>query len=209
MYYWRDKSFQVLAEAASYASTFSHWSEYARFCDLLEKGRRKEALNHLAAFVEVAVRWPFPQKKEFVSWLYYFAYEHADSFLLMPYPLCKNFLEPVLGEWIGREPENGEPHRWLATPQSLEEAIRLNSADEIARERLIRMILYWVEYSTHEYPRGYIGNPDEDSQALNKVETLVEGLPVEEKRTAYRARIAKERKLIEDYKFGETGMLKD
>jgi hypothetical protein len=41
MHFWRDKSFKALTEAANYASAIPAWAEYAKFCELLEKGLRK------------------------------------------------------------------------------------------------------------------------------------------------------------------------
>lgn len=199
MYFWRDKSFQVLAEAANYASAVPAWAEYGRFCELLEKGLRRDAFKHLAAFISDAAGWPFTEKRKFVSWLYHFANEREDSFLLMPGPLSKGFLEPALNEWIEREPESGEPRRWLGTHLSLEEAIRLDPADEIARERLAKMVLGWVGYSTHELPYGYLGNPEEDLQVLAEVELTIDKISDEVKGAEYRRKLSELREEISAY----------
>jgi hypothetical protein len=55
MFYWRNNAFKSLTEAASYASAFSAWDEYAQFCSLLSKGLRKDALKHIRVFVPQAV----------------------------------------------------------------------------------------------------------------------------------------------------------
>jgi hypothetical protein len=152
MYHWGDKSFHALTEAANQASGVPAWNEYAEFCSLLEKGLRKDALKHLAAFIEAATKWSSPEKKKFVSWLYHFAHEHPDSYLLMPQSLYKDFLHPTLFEWAEREPDNGEPHRWLGGREHLKKAIRLDPTDEIARRRLVETTLLGVSYSIHELP---------------------------------------------------------
>ena len=189
MYYWRDKTFQALAEAADYASTLPGWAEYGRFCALLEKGLRKDAFKHLSAFIEEAAGWPFSEKRKFVSWLYQFASEREDSFLLMPQPLHKGFLEPALNEWVELEPESGEPHRWLGTHEHLKEAVRLNPSDEIARERLANMVFGWVGYSAHDLPYGYIGNPEEDLHILAEVESVIGGMSDEARRAEYQGEL--------------------
>jgi hypothetical protein len=199
MHFWRDKSFQVLAEAADYASAIPAWAEYERFCELLEKGLRKDAFKHLSTFIEDAAKWPFPEKRGLVSWLYHFANEREDSFLLMPQPLQKGLLEPALREWVEREPENSEPRRWIGTHEHLKEAVSLNPADEIARYRLANLVFGWVGYSTHELPFGYIGNPEEDLQMLTELESVIDGISNEARRAEYQGVLAELRGEIYAY----------
>ena len=200
MWFWRDKSFQALTEAASYVSAFPGWIEYARYCELFEKGLRKDALNHLSAFIEASTKWPFAEKKKFVSWLYYFAYENPEAYLLMPYPLSKFMLEPTLAEWIEAEPEEAEPHRWLGSHEHLRRALELNPDDEIAIHRLAMMTLNGVAYSTHELPYyGYLGDPQEDLLALEEIESHIERISDEEKKSNYRDLIIEEREIINNY----------
>jgi hypothetical protein len=199
MYYWRNNAFQSLAEAGAYAAALPKWQEYAKFCELLSKGLRKNALVHLTTFVEQAANWPFPEKKEFISWLYKFSQEHSDTFLLIPHPLYEEFIKSSLIEWIEREPENGEPHRWLGTAEHLKEAIRLNPADDIARSRLADTIIHWVEYATHELPYGYIGNASEDLQTLSEMEEIIAEISDEENRAKSNRRVQELRESINTY----------
>ena len=207
MYFWREGYFKVLTEAASSASAIPAWAEYARFCELLEKGLRKDAFAHLESFIESAVGWPLSEKKKFVNWLYHFAYEHRDaSYLLKPYPLRVKFLEPALVEWIVCEPESGEPHRWLGTADHLEEAINLDPTDEIARERLANYILAGVgnALSHASCCKYYAGNAEEDLQSLERVGPLIESLSDEEIRAQYYVEMAELREGIKDYLNGKT-----
>jgi hypothetical protein len=204
MWFWRDENFKVLAEASRIASSTPAWVEYARYCDLLEKGLRKDALSRLGSFIEIATKWSIEEKKKFASWLYYFAHQNRTIDQLLPHPLRVNLLEPTLIEWIVLEPEAGEPHRWLDTPEHLEEAIRLDPADEIARERLINWLLSGVDYSTHELPYGYIRCPEEDLQILDEVEAMICGIFDKEKKAQYQGEVAALRKIVSDYLKTET-----
>jgi hypothetical protein len=205
MFYWRSNAFHSLTEAADVASAIPAWKEYARFCELLGKGLRKDALAHLSAFTKQSANWSFSRKKEFISWLYNFVQQHTDAHLLMPHPLREEFVKPTLDAWIQREPENGEPHRWLGTPEHLKEAIRLNPADQIARSRLAEMMIYWAEYSVHELPYGYIGDPNADLQMLKEVESVIGDLVDAENRSAYQLRVKGVRETINAYLSGKTG----
>ena len=207
MYFWRDTYFKVLTEAANYASAIPAWDEYASFCKLIEKGLRKDALAHLELFIKSAAGWPPSEKKEFVSWLYHFAYEHRDdSYLLMPHPLRVKFLEPALAEWMVREPESGEPHRWLGTVDHLEEAINLDPTDEIARERMVNLILGGVGSAQNHLLccNRYAGNAEEDLHTLENVEPHIEAISDEEKRTQFYMEVEELKGSIRSYLRGET-----
>jgi len=199
MWFWRKKSFQALTEAASFASAFPDWLEYARYCELFEKGLRKDALNHLSVFIEASAKWSFVEKKKFVSWLYHFAYEDPEAYLLMPYPLSQNLLEPTLAEWAEAEPEEAEPYRWLGTYEHLKRALELDPNDEIAIYRFAMKILNGVSYSTHELPYGYLGNPQEDLSALAEAEEHIKRISDEEKKSNYRDWISEEREIINNH----------
>jgi hypothetical protein len=124
----------------------------------------------------------------------------------MPHPLRVKFLEPTLAEWIVGEPVSGEPHRWLDSIDHLEEAIRLDPKDEIARERMASFLLGGVDGSQSHLIccQHYAGNPEEDLQALEKAEALIEGLSNEEIRAEYYVEMAELRESIRDYLRGKT-----
>lgn len=207
MYFWRGTDFKTLAEAAEFASAVPAWAEYANFCSLLERGLRKDAFTRLETFIASAAGWPLPAKQEFASWLYHFAHGHREgSNLLMPHPLRVKFLEPTLVEWVVREPESGEPHRWLGSPEHLEEAVRLDPTDDIAREGLARHIFGGVDYSLSHLSccNRYAGDPEEDLRELEKVEALVEGMSDGEMRAQYYVELWELRECVEDYLRGET-----
>ncbi len=202
MLYWRDEDFSIMAEASRIASDNSAWAEYANYCEQLEKGLRKDAFNHLSKFVESSAEWSFPEKKEFVSWLYHYAYPNRFLNQLLPHPLRVKLLEPTLVEWICREPKNSEPHRWLGGLEHLEEAVRLNPADQIACYLLANTILGHVGYSIHELPAGYIGNPEEDLILLEEAESMMGSISDEEKRSEYQSEIAEMKERIYGYLSG-------
>jgi hypothetical protein len=206
MHHWRENCFKTLTEAADQASAVPAWAEYAHFCERLEKGLRQDAFGHLKSFIETAAEWPLSEKKRFVSWLYHFAAERPDdSFLLMPHPLRLKFLEPALAEWIVREPESGEPHRWISTIDHLEEAIRLEPTDEIARERMVKLILGGVDSAQNHLLccNHYAGNAEEDLQALEKVEPHIEAISNEDKRAHFYVEVIELRESIQRYLRGE------
>ncbi len=199
MYFWRNQAFNSLTEAAKAASAIPAWNEYVKFCELLDKGLRKDALTHLTVLIQQAATWTFSEKKNFISWLYNFIQQHTDTYLLIPHPLYEEFIKPTFFDWIEREPNNGEPHRWLGTPDHLKTAIRLNPEDEIARSRLAETIINGVGYAVHELPYGYLGDANEDLQALSEVEANIAEISDKETREGYKRRVTELRESIEAY----------
>lgn len=199
MYFWRDKNFHSLTEAASFSSDIPDWKDYSEYCKLLERGLRKDAFSHLSTFIDSAIGWDFSQKRQFASWLFHFAYTNPDCFQLMPQPLSKRLLEPTLTEWTEREPGCAEPHRWLGTRKHLRQAIELDSKDEIARQLLIENLFHGVHYATHELPYGYIGNPQEDFLNLDEIESLLLGITDSKSYQLCTDAMSKYRTIINDY----------
>ncbi len=174
----------------AHSSINSAWAEYANYCEVLERGLRKDAFNHLAKLIESSAGWSFSEKKEFVTWLYHYAYPNRFLNQLFPHPLRVKLLEPTLAEWICREPDNSEPHRWIGGLAHLKEAVRLNPTDDIACYLLANTILGHVGYSIHELPYGYIGNPKEDLILLEEAESVMGGISDKEKMSEYQSEIA-------------------
>jgi hypothetical protein len=204
MYFWRDKNFHSLTEAASFSSEIPDWKDYSEYCSLLERGLRKAAFLHLSKFIDSAISWNFSQKRQFASWLFHFAYTNPDCFQLMPQPLSKRLLEPTLTEWTEREPDCAEPHRWLGRHEHLRQAIELEPKDEIARQLLIEKLFYGVHYSTHEIPYGYIGKPQEDLLDLDEIESLLLGITDTTSYQLCTEAMSKYRIIINDYLQSQT-----
>ncbi len=207
MWYWRDEDFSILAEASRIASGNHAWAEYAKYCELLERGLRNDALSYLSKFIESSSDWSFVEKKEFVSWLYHYAYPRRFLNQLLPHPLREKLLEPTLAEWVCREPENSEPHRWIGGIEHLSEAIKLDPADEIARYRLADAVFDHVGYAIHGLPYGYIGNPEEDLGLLREAKAAISGISDAKIKAEYQCEVAEMRKSIYAYLNGGGGNL--
>jgi len=119
--------------------------------------------------------------------------------MLVPQPLQIRVIEPTLLEWTLVEPKRSEPHRWLGGYDHLKQAVELEPNDEIARRKLLAIILGKVGMSTHELPRGYLGSVQDDLAALGEAEELLTGFSDHEDRDRFAADIAEERERIQKY----------
>ena len=199
MYFWRDAYFQTLKEVATEASNTPEWGDYAAYCAEHERGLRQQAFSILDRFISSLEGAEFTDRRRFVSWLFHKADGRDGQHILMPHPLYKRIVEPTLTEWIAVEPACSEPHRWFGGYEHLRRAIELEPGDEVARRKFIACILGGVGYSTHELPSGYLGVPQEDLVALDLATAVLSRLPSDEIHSRLAARIAEERRLIDDY----------
>lgn len=198
MHYWREQSFQALKHAAS-ESTAQGWSSYAAFCRDSERGLRRKALEALEAFMRSMEQVPEVERRRFVSWLLSIVEGQEGRDMLIPHPLRTRIVEPTLLCWVQDEPHSSEPHRWLGGREHLERALELDPGDHIARRKLIILLLSWIDYATHELPRGYLGTASEDLRTLDKVDSLLPALPDEGLRKAYAEAVVEERTAIHQY----------
>lgn len=218
---------QALLRMAEEAGRVPAWAEYALYCRARERGLRPRALGHLDAFLRAAVRWPFPERREFAGWLAR-ALENPDweRYDLSPHPLVVRLLRPTLLEWTEREPASPLPHRWLGmffsayaytaaaqAPDSplpaerhLRRALELDPGEQPARIHLVRLLLERLYFAAHHLPAVYLGDPGEDLALAAEVARLVEGVAEPGLRSHLRGEAAAARRLVEDWiAFQRTG----
>ncbi len=199
MWHWRDKYFKTLREISAEAERSHEWSDYAAFCSEYERGLRKQAFAILNRFISNMERAPFSERKRFVSWLMNATAGVEGQHMAAPHPLRVRIIEPTLVEWTAVEPNCSEPHRWLGGYEHLKSALLLDASDEIARRKLLDLIMGAVDYSTHELPHGYIGDPHEDLIGLAEACELADGMTNEIERKQFAEEIEQQRVLIQSY----------
>ena len=199
IHFWRKDFFETLREVEAEALTRPEWADYALFCREYEKGLRPQALKTLEGFISKIERQSFEERRSFVSWLLERVDGRDGRHMLVPQPLHVRVIEPTLIEWTLLEPKRSEPHRWLGGYDHLKQALELEPDDEIARRKLLAIILGKVGMSTHELPQGYLGSAQDDLAALREAEELLTGLSDHEDRDRFAADIAEERERIQKY----------
>ncbi|MBI5775214.1 MAG: hypothetical protein HZA89_15935 [Verrucomicrobia bacterium] len=200
MHYWRQDYFESLRELAADTNKFPEWSDYFAYCELLERGLRKEALAKLNRFVSSMLATSFEERRRFVSWLHHRVWNTGWLNAFIPHPLDTRLAAPTLREWIEREPNAAEPHCWLGTMEHLRRSVTLDPLSEVASTRFIRCILGGIDYATHELPAGYLGDdPFEDLADLATAEKLLNHVRNLDERVQLAGKIAEVRRLLGDY----------
>lgn len=163
MYFWRDSSFKGLKELAESSDVKSKFTLYSLYCEQRERGLRKVSLETINRFILDANSWPVAKKFEFVAWILSLRDERPELCDLIPTPLYKGFIGPVLTEWMKQEPSNPEPLRLSNTYETLRKALAIDSKDEKAAELFARKVVQQLSMSAHELPDfGYLGEASSD-----------------------------------------------
>lgn len=201
-FFWRSDGFKTLTAMAEATATDPDLAGFTEYCRLRERGLRPEAMASMAKFIQEAVRWPLAKKQGFIDLVMSMHAKEAD--MVTPKPLVEGLLLPGLQQWMADAPRDAVPRRWLGIllqrADLLEEALKLDSQDQIARRVLIDYITTDADYAVHELPCGYLGNPSEDFAALDRASELAAGMGDSVSRDYYTADIASTRELIVSYK---------
>ncbi|MDF3058849.1 MAG: hypothetical protein K0R17_3064, partial [Rariglobus sp.] len=184
MFSWRGNSFATLRKIKECVATYPELSNYVSYLDLLERGLRKEALKHLEDLLSILGSLPVEKKRSFASLLCRET-NVESSHRLIPEPLHRRFISPVIHEWKRAEPQNPEPFRWTSDLSDLVHALELDTSCDQTRRRLILRILGYVGVSIHELPSGYLGVVEDDYDLLRIAKREAELLKDVVLRTAY------------------------
>ena len=180
---------KCLRNVAALASSNAEWADYAAYCTDRERGLRRPAFQHLDCFLVIAQSWTVDERKEFVNWLCMRLAEfgESDGYGLIPRPLVDQLIFPTLGEWAEVESKDATPCRWLGlffggvaysgmraglshgtidAYSHLRAALERDPFEQLARVRVIEMLVGDAEYSCHHLPDYYIGDPAGDSTRL-------------------------------------------
>jgi hypothetical protein len=98
-YYWNQKNFEGLTSLSLELRTDSRLERLARYCDLREKGLRRQALAQLRAFIEQTWSWDVTTRREAAIRILDAHWKMPQAHWFLTEPLRKQFLERVLEEW--------------------------------------------------------------------------------------------------------------
>ncbi|HYE53414.1 MAG TPA: hypothetical protein VD996_01175 [Chitinophagaceae bacterium] len=180
------------------------WTDYANYCFAREKGLRKAAFKHLDNFFQATANWTNDQKIEFIKFLFSFfeTVEEAD-YGPFPQPLSERLVKPALQYWCEHENKDERPFRWYGTYYRSEghlfKALELNPADDIARQRLLTWWTNNIYYSIHHLPEGYIGDPAEDLQLAEKIQSHIDQLTDPDLREKWTKELQENLELVRNY----------
>ncbi len=165
---WRKENFEGMAQLLGYLTDKPKLQKYREYCGYSEKGHRREALHAIKAFLKETATWDFQERKEFVDWIMWVHHGLPEVQGLLPSAMYLELIEPTLSEWMANEPKHSGPYRWSGGEENLRKAIALDKLDGIAIMKFGKMILNATNYSLHELPETYLGEPQEDSDDLEE-----------------------------------------
>ena len=144
----------------------------AAYYRLRESGLRRRALEALDAFLTGIATWSESQRRAAAGWLMSARDRHPRLHVL-PHPLQEKLVVPALEQWMRDDPAAGAPRRWLGIlrhdPDLLEEALRCDPADDIARATVVARLIRAVDFATHHLSEGtFLGSVDDALDDLRR-----------------------------------------
>jgi hypothetical protein len=172
-YYWNRENFEGLTSLSLELRTDSRLESLARYCDLREKGLRRQALAELRTFIGQTRSWDVTARREAATRILDAHWKMPRAHWFLTEPLRKQFLEYVLEEWRAVEPENPVPTRYLALlchdRKLLYDALAMNPKDDQIRAMIAAQLIKFVDYATHHLVEGvFIGDEAEAEAALEE-----------------------------------------
>jgi hypothetical protein len=170
-YYWNRANFEGLISLSLELRTDSRLEGLARYCDLRQKGLRRQALVELRAFIEQARSWDVRARREATTRILDAHWKMPQAHWFLTEPLRTQFLERVLEEWRAVEPDNPVPTRYFALlcrdSKLLYDALVINPKDDQVRAMIAAQLIKFVDYATHHLAEGlFIGDEAAAEAAL-------------------------------------------
>jgi len=151
--------------------TNSNYGLFSEYCDLLNKGLRKEALKHLNSFIELTNNWDYKGRTTFCNFLFSLSQTDNDLDIVLSRNLNEKLIKPTLIEMTLSEPNNYLPFKWYGeyfnNTLFLKKAYNLKPEDKSIRILLLNRLENDLSLSTHHLPDTYLGDYLEDISNIN------------------------------------------
>jgi hypothetical protein len=179
-YYWNRDNFDGLTSLTSALRADPRLERLAAYCELREKGLRRQAFAELDGFLTEAASWDAEVQRALAIRVLDAHWKTPQAHQFLTDPLRKRFLERVLEEWRAADANDPVPARHLALLHGdrslLAEALRLNPKDDAIRAALAGMLLGLVDHAAHHLVEGkFIGDENEASALLTEAGSILAG----------------------------------
>ena len=179
--YWNRESFEELTSLASSLRENPRLEPLASYCELREKGLRREAFAELDTFLSSVATWDLATQRAIALTVLTTNRKVPDAHQFLSEPLRRRFIEPVLERWCEDEPENAVPCSELGLLRRdhalLTRALELDSGNDRVRAGLAAMLLDYVAYATHHLVEGtFLGSESDAASALAEATDILAGV---------------------------------
>ena len=208
--YWNQEKFEGLEAIATQAEGQPHLQAFARSCRFKATGLRRQAQAALDEFIAEALALDPGIRRQLIDERGLATAGCADQrrnpqvHHLIPHPLAKRLVEPVLAGWLRDAPDDAAVHRWLGILHkdraALRTAVALDADEVLARDYLLRELINSVAFATHHLPDGeLVCEIAFVQECLAEAAGLLVQLPHSEGKPRFAGALAQQRQLVEDF----------
>ncbi len=171
--YWREDYWEGLREVADKLQSEPRYALLRTYCQLREKGLRKDALEAMRLFITAAESWPVEERRAFVRWLGEARGKHPRTVDSLPQPMFEQVVRPIIHQWQMEMPNDPEPFRLAGDYDSLKRSVELDPTHTATVLRLLDLVWAGVEMACHELPAGILGDSHECLKDVEEIEVLL------------------------------------
>ncbi len=183
------------------------WQTFYTFCEMCDKGLRKESFKVLDDFIIETSKWNLEEKIIFLDWLFAIIDTTSEPKKILVFPFVNSFIFNTFEEWSNIFPDDFRPHKYRGLYfNDSESELYLMKALELSKSKEPAVIKKLMDkhfdslwYSTHHFPHYYLGEFNFDMKTINKLEELCLLLEDREIATEYKSQINYYRLLIMDW----------
>lgn len=183
IHYWNKSNFESLIQLAAQLRQTKELAGLADYCELREKGLRKQALASLRRFLDESAALAEERRLELAIYLLELHWGLPEAHQFLTHPLRDEFILPTLRK--AARPGNSA-FRNLALLQTqlgweeeernaLNLALQHDPSDIMVRRKLASMLLNEADFAMHHLHEScFIGSEDDCRTALDKAAALLE-----------------------------------
>jgi uncharacterized membrane protein YccC len=176
-FYWNQDAFKGLSALAESLRSDSRLERLARYCELRERGLRRDAFEELNIFLSQVTEWDESVQRSVVSRLVELHLRVPEAHQFLSEPLRRRLVDPVLAKWRAAAPEDLAPRRQLGLllmdPELLESSLGVAPNDDQVRAALVWLLIGDVEAATHHLSEGkFLGDEKEAFAKLRRASDL-------------------------------------
>lgn len=183
--------------------TNTNYPLFADYCNLLDKGLRKDAPKRLDRFIDNTQHWDYSTKADFCKTIFSVSKTDNDIEFILTTNLSDKLIKPALLKMTSKEPENYTAFKWYGQyfrdTGFIKKALELNPSDKDIKLILLNRLENDIWLSTHHLPDAYLGDIEKDEQDIILAFSLLDSMD-KKKTDDFVNRFTEYKNAIDNYK---------
>lgn len=202
MWYWNSENFEGLKEISVEINNRPDLDNFRKYLDYREQGIRKQAFSALNTFLKEIGEWAEQERRKFVYWILEVSAKNPEIHHLIPEPLNKGVVKPVLKDWIA-EDDDVRAIKWSGILELninlMEKAISLDPSDRYTISRAYNYHINDLDFYLHHFPHELLAPLEKVCAEIEVVDQWLGRLPNIHAQSLLREDLQEYRQKVDDW----------